>query len=101
MTSSFESMTGTLSPPHWGMHTTPFKERNYPCDPIVLSYFGQHMNLSEVGQFPFKKQMYLCMLGAALQRKADVESWRSTNIFGSLMWQLNEIWPTGGWGSIE
>lgn len=21
--------------------------------------------------------------------------------FGTVTWQLNEIWPTGGWGSIE
>ena len=26
---------------------------------------------------------------------------RAQNQFGALVWQLNEIWPTGGWGSVE
>ena len=34
-------------------------------------------------------QTYLNMLGAGLQRKANIESWRSTNIWAMLMWQLN------------
>ena len=29
------------------------------------------------------------------------QAWRSSNVWGLLMWQLNEIWPTGGWGSLE
>ncbi len=54
-----------------------------------------------MGEESFKKQTYLCMLGAGLQRKTDIESWRSGNVWGTLMWQLAEIWPTGGWGSLE
>eukprot|EP00041_Stephanoeca_diplocostata_P026329 m.707884 g.707884 ORF g.707884 m.707884 type:complete len:298 (+) comp22937_c1_seq4:166-1059(+) len=38
---------------------------------------------------------------AAFQRRTNIESWRSTNLWAVLLWQLNEIWPTGGWGSIE
>eukprot|EP00937_MAST-01D_sp_MAST-1D-sp2_P003275 g3275.t1 len=97
-------MAATLSPENWGMHAPPFHERNYPCDPIVLSYFNSPrtpIDLDKRGEQSFKKQTFLCMLGAALQRKADIESWRSGNVWGSLMWQLNEIWPTGGWGSLE
>ena len=30
-----------------------------------------------------------------------IESTRAYNEWGLLLWQLNEIWPTGGWGSIE
>ena len=33
--------------------------------------------------------------------KQDIEKHRSQNHFGLLVWQLNEIWPTGGWGSLE
>ena len=54
-----------------------------------------------MGEGPLKKQTYLCMLGQAIQRKTDIESWRSGNVWGTLLWQLNEIWPTGGWGSLE
>lgn len=74
--SSFESMSATLSKDNWGMHASPFHERNYPCDPIVLSYFGK-INLDLYGEKSFKKQLYLCIIGQGLQRKTDIESWRS------------------------
>ena len=77
--SSFESMSATLSTDNWGMHAAPFHERNYPCDPIVLSYFGK-INLDLYGEKSFKKQLYLCILGQGLQRKTDIESWRSGNV---------------------
>merc|ERR1712232_992736 len=41
------------------------------------------------------------MGGQALFLKTEIESWRSTNNFGTTIWMFNEIWPTGGWGSIE
>lgn len=31
----------------------------------------------------------------------NIEERRSKNEFGIIVWQFNEIWPTGGWGSIE
>jgi beta-mannosidase len=96
--SSFESMAATLKPSEYGIHTDPFHERNYPGDPLILSYFGlKAADLDVVGVESFQRQLYLNMLGAGLQRKANIESWRSTNIWAMLMWQLNEIWPTGGW----
>ena len=79
--SSFESMAPTLSPSNWGIHSDPFHERNYPCDPIILSYFGKDVDLDRRGEAAFKQQLYLCMLGQGLQRKADIESWRSGNIW--------------------
>jgi hypothetical protein len=33
--------------------------------------------------------------------KQQIETFRATNIFGTLIWQLGEIFPTGGWGSLE
>lgn len=41
------------------------------------------------------------MIGQALNIKSNIETRRGNNEFGSLIWQLNEIWPTGGWGSLE
>ena len=41
------------------------------------------------------------MVGQALLIKSDIETRRATNQFGIIVWQYNEIWPTGGWGSIE
>ena len=34
------------------------------------------------------------MLGQALEMKSNVETRRSSNQFGVIVWQLNEIWPT-------
>ena len=89
--SSFESMSATLKPTEYGLHTDPFHERNYPGDPLILSYFGlKDTDLDAVGVKPFQRVLYMNMLAAGLQRKANIESWRSTNIWLMLMWQLNE-----------
>jgi hypothetical protein len=66
--SSFESMSGTLSDEHWALQSAPMHERNYPCSNIVWSYFGEQHNLSLVGETAFQRQLYLCLLGAGLQR---------------------------------
>jgi hypothetical protein len=70
-------------------------QRNYPCDNIILQYFGP-TNFDAVGEAAFKKDLWQCMLGQALLLKSVIEVRRSTNQYGHLIWQLNEIWPTGG-----
>ena len=149
--SSFESMAPTLAPEHWALHagqpsdtcngrfanqcdgSNVMAERNYPCDNLINVYFGPRPGsyFNTTGEGPFKRQLYQCMLSAALEVKADVETRRSRNELGILIWQFNvspppptlapasppiihvtltswsslpmaqEIWPTGGWGSIE
>jgi len=32
---SFESLSATLQPSEYGIHTDPFHERNYPGDPLM------------------------------------------------------------------
>ena len=83
-----------------GLHAAPLQQRNYPCDDFIFDLFGL-INLNETGEHAFQRQLYLCMFAQALKMKAQVESWKSKNIWGLLLWQYNEIWPTGGWGSIE
>jgi hypothetical protein len=75
-------------------------QRNYPCDNIIDVYWGTQ-NLAPVGEAAFKRQLYQCLIGAGLELKSDIEVRRSGNEFGTVTWQLNEIWPTGGWGSLE
>ena len=119
--SSFESMSSTIAANHWSIHggqkgdncTNGFfsryclggnvmAQRNYPCDNIIMQYFGGNQSvLALVGEMPFKAQLYSCMLGQALQMKTSIEMHRSTNHHGLIIWQLNEVWPTGGWGSLE
>lgn len=113
--SSFESMSPTLDESHWGIHagmngtfckgkncnvTNPMSERNYACDNIIEVYFGRS-DFDNVGEQVFKKQLWQCMVGQALVIKQNIETRRATNQFGIIVWQFNEIWPTGGWGSIE
>ena len=83
----------------------PQAERNYPCDNLILGYFGNTKatahSLDEIGEEAFKRQLYQCMVAQALAMSSDIETRRSINTFGIVTWQLNEIWPTGGWGSLE
>eukprot|EP01052_Picozoa_sp_SAG31_P017595 SAG31_NODE_1211_length_9376_cov_2.931767_8_plen_136_part_00 len=86
--SSFESMSATLKPEEYGVNSEPFRERNYAANSLVLSYFGRQRDMSAVGIQALQSQTYLSMLAAALERKSDIESWRSTGIWGMLMWQV-------------
>ncbi|EDQ89170.1 uncharacterized protein MONBRDRAFT_25837 [Monosiga brevicollis MX1] len=117
--SSFESMSATLAPEHWGLHGNAsadscnsgfekqcdgdnvMAQRNYPCDSLIYTYFGTKQNLDDAGSEAFKRQLYQCMISQALEMKSNIETRRASNQFGVLTWQLNEIWPTGGWGSLE
>ena len=38
--SSFESLSATLKPEHWNLHSAPFKERHWPADGIIAPFFG-------------------------------------------------------------
>lgn len=113
-------MSPTLARDHWSIHgggppdtcggavdtgstcqgSNVMAQRNYPCDNIIAEYFGKY-DFDTVGEDSFKQQLWQCMVGQALLVKSDIETRRSMNTFGIIVWQLNEIWPTGGWGSIE
>ena len=119
--SSFESMSPTLLPQHWSLHASQppdtcgggfgktcvgpnvMAERNYPCDNLIDVYFGTkgegYFNVSSEANF--RAQLYQCQLSQALYMKSNIETRRAQNQLGHLVWQYNEIWPTGGWGSIE
>jgi len=119
--SSFESMSSTLAKEHWGLHAgqpsdtcsggfeskctgnNVMAQRNYPCDNLINVYFGMRPEtyFNRTGESIFKQHLYQCMLSQALLMKSDIETRRSKNQLGCLVWQLNEIWPTGGWGSLE
>lgn len=108
--SSFESMAPTLAKEHWGVHGgqpadtcegthvcnggNVMAQRNYANDNFVLVFFGRAAlnQLGETGEAAFKKQVYWSMIAQALVIKQNIELTRSTNRFGTLVWQLNEIW---------
>jgi beta-mannosidase len=107
--SSFESMSPTLAPEHWGVHggngsgKQVMAQRNYANDNFIAVMFGNRTlgQLSKTGVEAFKAQLYWSMIAQALVIKQNIEQTRSINRFGTMVWQLNEIWPTGGWGSVE
>jgi beta-mannosidase len=119
--SSFESMSQYVHVSEWSLHgggspdtcehvwgnqnrcngTNAMAERNYPADTRIAAYFGDDVMLDEVGPKAFQRQLYLSMMAQALWVKGQIETFRSGNSYGALIWQMNEIWPTGGWGCIE
>ena len=97
-------MSATLDSSDWGVHAKPMYWRSYSADDIVETYFGLNtaVNFSTVGDpAVFARQLLLSQLAAALLVKSRIETFRSQNNFGTLTWQLGEIFPTGGWGSLE
>lgn len=118
--SSFESTAPSLPPSAWGVQggappdncTSGFTrqcygdnaiaQRNYPAGSWIVSYFGSNAtDLNATGEAAFRGQLYMAMLGQALEVGAQIEVFRSQNRWGVSEWQLGEIWPTGGWGSLE
>ena len=69
-------------------------------DNFNVVYFNS-LDLTLVGEGPFKAQLYQSMVGQALNVAMKISQKRLGNTFGTMIWQLGEIWPTGGWGSIE
>lgn len=111
-------MTATLAPEHWGIHggapsdhcsggfakkctgDNVMAQRNYPMDGLIQAFFGQQ-DFNATGEGPFKQQCFQSLIAQALNIKGEVEQQRSKNMFGTITWQYGEIWPTGGWGSVE
>ena len=118
--SSFESMAATLAPEHWSIHggapgdTCETKimlrhcdggnvmaQRNWACDNVIWSMFGPALLNATASEHTFKAQLFQCLVGQALTLKQNMDSRRAGNQLGHIIWQLNEVWPTGGWGSLE
>lgn len=53
-------------------------------------YFGAS-DFDVVSEHDFKKHLWQCMVGQALLIKSDIETRRSSNQLGVIVWQLNEI----------
>lgn len=52
-------------------------------------------------QVAFKRQLYQSMIGQLLFLKTEIESWRSSNVWGTTFWMYNEIWPTGTFDAMR
>lgn len=112
--SSFESMSATLSKQHWGLHAgmapdacnkdqkpdnftcvgqhlctggNPMAERNYACDGPIRLFFGNTttVDIDATGELAFKGQLYQCQLVQAIVLKQIYEARRAQNAFGHLV----------------
>ena len=94
---SFESLTPTLAPDHWALHADPMRQRNYAVDNFVTAVANSSWpaSFNTSGAAPLQAKLYFALLSQALLLKSMVEGRRSYNAWGTLIWQLNEIWPTG------
>lgn len=100
---SFESLSTSLHPHHYSLHSPPMSERNHPADAAIVSYFGLAARdvLNDTGVDSLRRACYQSQLAQALRIKTQVELLRSSNSWGALVWQLNDIYPSGSWGSLE
>ena len=72
------------------------------CFSVLLSSLSIHRYaLNSIHHIkPLSFCRYLAMVAQALVVKSDISARRARNSFGTVTWQHNEIWPTGGWGSV-
>ena len=101
---SFESVSANLPQEQWGMSTAAGALRNWNVSNVIYTFFGTDAvasGMKQSGEVAFKRQLYQSALGQLLFLKTEIESWRSSNVWGTTFWMFNEVWPCASWGSIE
>lgn len=89
---SFESFSGQLSTDQYGIHSPAFFQRNWPVDNFITTYSGNLIDRNTVGNATvFQSQIYSEFLAQCLQMKSNIANRRSTNSFGTIVWQYNEV----------
>ena len=88
--SSFESVSPTLAPADWNLHSDPMYERNYAADNFITAYFAVTYPAGVIA-LGLKAQLYLALVAQGLLVKSDIATRRARNTFGSCVWQLNEV----------
>ncbi|MCQ2576328.1 MAG: glycoside hydrolase family 2 protein [Treponema sp.] len=66
---------------------------------IMLENFTRYFRFPET----FENMVYLSQVQQAVAIKTAVDWWRSLkpHCMGSIVWQLNDIWPCPSWSSLE
>jgi hypothetical protein len=92
---SVKNCAGQMPPDQWGMSTAAAKNRNWNASNVILAFFGPqavYPGMAEAGEVAFKRQLYQSMIGQLLFLKTEIETWRSSNVFGTTFW----MYATGG-----
>ena len=98
---SFEGISAQLPKDQWSLGSAASKQRNWNVSVIIDAFFGRPAAVAlkhEVGEVPFKRQLYQSLIAQQLYLKTMIEAWRTSNMMITLWWMYNEMWPTGGWG---
>jgi len=76
-----------------------YHQRSAGGNSIILENFSRYFS------FPkgFENMVYLSQVQQAMAIKTAVDYWRSLkpHCMGSIVWQLNDVWPCASWSSIE
>ena len=76
-----------------------YHQRSPSGNSIMLENFSRYF------RFPvgFENMVYLSQIQQAVAIKTAVDWWRSLkpHCMGSIIWQLNDVWPGPSWSSIE
>ena len=91
--SSFELMSGELPAGQWSMDSPAAKWRDWNASNVIGAFFGEHavVGMEEVGAAGFQRQLYQSMIAQVLFLKAEIETWRAQNIWGSLIWMCKIV----------
>lgn len=76
-----------------------YHQRSPSGNSIIIENFSRYF------RFPngFENMIYLSQVQQAVAIKTAVDWWRSLNphCMGTLIWQLNDVWPGPSWSSLE
>ncbi|NLK45257.1 MAG: glycoside hydrolase family 2 protein [Treponema sp.] len=76
-----------------------FHQKNNRGNSIIIENFSRYYRFPE----GFFNMLYLSQVQQATAIKTAVDYWRSIRpvCMGSIIWQLNDVWPVASWSSIE
>ncbi len=76
-----------------------FHQRSHRGNTVMLSHLSRHFRIP----VSHEGMLYASQVLQALSIKTACEHWRRCmpHTMGTLIWQLNDIWPVASWSSLE
>ena len=93
---SFESISAQLPKDQWSMSSAAAGKRNWNVANVIGPFFGSNATTAAMrgsGEQAFKRQLYMSMISQVMYTKAQIESWRSQNIWGTTFWMCENFSP--------
>ena len=69
-------------------------KRNWNVANVIGPFFGANATaaMGDCGEQAFKRQLYMSMISQVMYLKAQIESWRSQNIWGNTFCTIRDVW---------